>query len=124
MSRDRLKEFLDGFGGRLILLGASGISALAMAIGAWFALQVWTRQDHIEQQVKIVSERIAILSEKIVAISGEKISRPEFDAKTDTMRRESLEQRAEMLSGMKDLKTELAHMNDILLSRSRPQGGQ
>lgn len=116
MSRDQIRDFLDGFGGRVILMVVGGVTMLAMSVGAWFALAVYEKQEK-------TTEALHLISEKLATTNGEKVSRQELEAKMDAMRRESLEQRAEIMVGMTELKKYLDQMNDLLLSRSKTRDG-
>ena len=109
MRRD-IREFLEGFGGRAVLLVAAALITVITGVGGWFAKRVGDNQEKS-------AERIGAISEKLAHAAGDKIGRDEFEHKLDKLSAETRDHRIETRESLMVLGNKLDHLSDVLRSR-------
>lgn len=108
---ETVKKFLEGFGGRVILMVIGGVTALAISVGGWYAKRVGDGVDHANYSVSALATEQA-------KVNGDKISRAEFDSSLRQMREEVRAQRDETNNKLASVDTKLSHLIELLVSKT------
>lgn len=117
MSRATVKEFLEGFGGRAVLLIVSGIATMILTLGTFIAADM-------HGDVVKLKEQLTEAEKKVIQNDGKMISRDEFEHRLDKIASDTKEHRAEVRAGLERIDTRMQQVTDLLLSRYKNQTSQ
>ena len=114
MSRDTLKQFLEGFGGRAVLLAVSLIGTVAISVGAWYAKRVGDNQDwHNERFNKFLVEQ--------AKTDGLKITRDELDKRLADMRSDIERSNRQVTDSMQRMETNTRQLIELITYQRLPK---
>lgn len=113
-SQSSLRDFFEGFGGRVFLLCAVSLIGAITSMGVFFAMDV-------KDEVKAVKAQLSAAEKNVIETNGAKIGREEFERKLDKLSSDTRDHRAEVREGMGKIDARLQQVTDLLLSRYSKQ---